>query len=67
MDLAVDRGDLAGERPLPLLRPRDLRLHALEARIDRLLAADDIATRWARRDCYEGRKEWKQSAKPHRP
>jgi hypothetical protein len=65
-DLAVDRGYLAGERPLPLLRPRDLRLHALEARIDRLLAAGDVAARGARRDGYQGREEWKQSAKPHR-
>jgi hypothetical protein len=65
-DLAVDRGDLAGERPLALLRLRDLRLHPLEARVDRLLAADDVAARGARRDGYEGREEWKQAAKPHR-
>ncbi len=61
-DLAVDRGDLAGERALALLRPGDLRLHPLEARVDRLLAARDVAARRRRRDRHEGHEERKRVA-----
>ena len=62
----VDRRDLAGERPLALLRPGELRLHPLQARVDRLLAARDVAARRARRDGHEGHEERNQSPDAHR-
>jgi hypothetical protein len=66
VDLAVDLGDLARERLLPLLGPGELRLHAREPRVDRLLAAGDVPARRCREERDEDCQEGKQSENPHR-
>jgi UDPglucose--hexose-1-phosphate uridylyltransferase len=65
-DLAVDGRDLTGQRVLSLLGPGDLRLDSLKARIDRLLAAGDVAAGGARRDGRQDQNEWKESPEAHR-
>src|SRR3954453_17708021 len=65
-DLAVHRRDLPAERALALLRPGELCLHALQARVDRLLAARDVAAGGRREDGREGYEQRNQSPEAHR-